>query len=156
MGCGGCNVIDRDTTAVFMCLSCEHARASRFVSCSIRGRPLVSQVCGGVLKSDAPMARPAARTPGACSREQSDCPRGPDSRGLVRWFWMRWRGVPAPLRWVLSDPDLCGLLGHDRPAAIEDFPGCGCIDRLKIWTEGLARWLGWDVRDHWVSGTVEP
>lgn len=59
------------------------------------------------------------------------CPRGrhADEQGMVRWLGSRWRGVPYPLRVRL------------RRRGVElkrgPLPGCGCIDRVKAWTEGV-------------------
>ncbi len=156
MSCGGCDVDDQDATAVFMCLACQEARATRFVSCRVRGRPIVTQVCGGVLVADAARAREgsgqwAVGSGDGCTMELSACPRGPDDRGLVRWLGIRWRGVPWPVKMVLSDEVMCGWLGHDRPGRMEDMPGCGCSDRVKGWCERISRWLGWDVKDAWLG-----
>lgn len=60
------------------------------------------------------------------------CPRGrfPDKAGKVRWMGVRWRGVPWPIRvW---------LHATDRITHPESLEECGCIDRLKAWTERLA------------------
>lgn len=68
-----------------------------------------------------------------------DCPRGkhPDGDGLTLWLWVRWRGVPMPLRWwawrksrkVFGDEAM-------RPG---DYPGCGCIHVLKAAIERSTR-----------------
>ena len=52
------------------------------------------------------------------------CPIGrhPDDQGRVRWWGVTWRGVPAFLRPLLPKPD----------QAL-----CGCVDRLKGWTERI-------------------
>ena len=55
-------------------------------------------------------------------RGEAACPRGryPDVHGIVRWFGVRWIGVPAPIRWYLR-------LGGLRVK----FDGCGCIEWVK-------------------------
>lgn len=45
------------------------------------------------------------------------------------WVGLEWRGVPKPVRWLL------GELG-----ASVIFTDCGCIDRLKRWSERVERW----------------
>jgi hypothetical protein len=50
----------------------------------------------------------------------------------VRWLGLVWRGVPAPLRWLLEART--GLLPME-------LPGCGCWDRAKRWQEAAVKWL---------------
>lgn len=59
----------------------------------------------------------------------------PNARGLVRWLGMNWRGLPMPLRvWFLIR---VAYRGHafDFADGLEQFAGCGCIDRLKAIAE---------------------
>lgn len=54
--------------------------------------------------------------------ENRDCPRGRFVKdGVVRWWWIRWIGVPMPLRWWAR------LTLRKCPKA----PGCGCVKVLK-------------------------
>ena len=55
---------------------------------------------------------------------------GPKPVPVVRWLGMDWIGEPWPLRLRLRWPV------HARPSR-----GCGCVERLKRWTEArrLAR-----------------
>lgn len=44
----------------------------------------------------------------------------------VRWLWVRWMGVPAPLRWLMN-------VGSDGRMT-RNLKGCGCSVRLKtLW-----------------------
>lgn len=52
--------------------------------------------------------------------------------GFVRWLWMRWNGLPWPLRLVLW---ACYRKRGWTWAKVRSLPGCGCIARLK------AAWL---------------
>lgn len=72
------------------------------------------------------------------------CPLGKHAGadGLVRWAWLRWRGLPHVLRLALEvlaeSPHV--LTGSGQPLTLRgELPGCGCIDRLKAVCE---RWAG--------------
>lgn len=140
MGCETCYASDNHATMVLTCLACKHARPSGFVRCELNGLPLVSNKGkgDGPLHSLAGLGQPCANNPG--------CPINakPDEKGRTRWAGMLWRGVAWPLRVVMADDVLAGwLLSLPRPAAINDFPGCGCIDRLKGWIERMGdSWHG--------------
>lgn len=132
MSCGTCYASDHDATAVLTCLACPHARATGFVSCSLNRRPIVRQVCGGRLIADAGQSLPEAD-----GRMTGGCPlNGVDQDGRIRWMGILWRGVPWPRRVLMADEVWCGFrYGLPRPAAPDDFPGCGCVDALKAWWE---------------------
>lgn len=140
MSCDGCSVDDRDAVAVFVCASCVHSRGGKgrpgMVRCSVNGVAIVEQVCGGVLKARAGMACPKGK--------------GPDADGLVRHWWMRWRGVPLPtklrLRFAWKG------IGAPAPARWEDMPGCGCVHVLKNAAERIAAWTRRDADGEWVLG----
>ena len=70
------------------------------------------------------VAAPAA--PGPKQRRACPCSGPP----IVRWLGIDWIGEPWPLRLRLRWPV------HARPSR-----GCGCVERLKRWTEArrLAR-----------------
>jgi hypothetical protein len=72
------------------------------------------------------------------------CPKGwhADERGMVRWLGIRWRGVPYPLRVRLRR---WGVEFKRGP-----LPECGCMDRVKAWTEGV----GERVRRAWARGVA--
>jgi len=59
------------------------------------------------------------------------CPLGvhPDPDGIVRWFGLRWYGVPYPVR--------LAMVYDGQIKRAKDLPGCGCIVALKQLTE---RW----------------
>lgn len=64
------------------------------------------------------------------------CPRGyfPDADGLIRWRWVKWMGVPQPVRdhtWRVKGKAKGKTLDEWRAS----FPGCGCVRILK------AAWL---------------
>lgn len=65
-----------------------------------------------------------------------DCPlnRYPDDDGIVLWFWIRWHGVPYPIRlWI--------RLTHSKHPHPRSFAGCGCVVSLKrAWGSVLALW----------------
>ena len=145
MSCDPCFKTDRDATAVLVCLSCRHARATGFVACSLSGRPLVHDAAKGE-RLRALAAFPAPHAGRGCAGGACGVPRGcpvgraPDADGRVRWLGIRWRGVPWLLRQVMADEVASAYwLGLPKTVALDDVPGCGCIDRIKAWT---TRWVG--------------
>lgn len=59
--------------------------------------------------------------------------------GFVRWLWMRWIGLPWPLRIALW------WRHRDRGwtwAKVRALPGCGCIARVKGWWLAASSILG--------------
>lgn len=99
-------------TRAAICQLCPHAeRDARHgaTACGRTGQPIVALV-----------VRAAA------------CPVGrhPDAAGDVRWFGVRWHGVPEPLRWRLV-----WMLGREPRGLV----GCGCVARLKA--SRLGPWL---------------
>lgn len=103
MSCG-CSAPKPDMSpAAIMCGACP--RRVGFVSCSVDGKPLLSRPC--------PLGK------------------HPDTQGRVRWLWIRWYGVPAPLRWH----GLAGLYSHTLGIGANvdwrALPGCGCVVWLK-------------------------
>ncbi len=123
MSCGGCRVLDHERAGGLMCLTCEYARETGFVSCSINREPIAVKLgCTGELVS------PANRV----------CPIGldPDDEGVVRWLGLRWIGVPMPRRWLLKRP-LRWWWG--TAPVTQGIEGCGCILALKIMWESFKR-----------------
>jgi hypothetical protein len=59
-------------------------------------------------------------------RGRTTCPRGVWSGGLIRWLGVKWRGVPMPIRWIMRAVYRIPL---------RKWVGCGCLDRVKRWTE---------------------
>ena len=60
------------------------------------------------------------------------CPAGRlpgHGRGSFLWLGFGWRGVPKPVRWLLVELGASAI-----------FTDCGCIDRLKGWSEQAAGW----------------
>jgi len=50
---------------------------------------------------------------------------------VVRWLWVRWHGVPMPVRWFIFVRQWPELRADAwRPS---DFDGCGCLVRVKRW-----------------------
>ena len=61
----------------------------------------------------------------------------PDDRGHFTWKGTRWRGLPLPLRiWFLFRILVRGF-DINVAESLDKFGGCGCIDRLKSFTERL-------------------
>ncbi len=52
-----------------------------------------------------------------------------DAQGRVRWLWVKWRGVPMPMRWYLW------VMYGVKPGLL---PLCGCLDGLKTFAEALS------------------
>lgn len=134
--CQGCEVTDRSAVAVFVCAACPHGRG--LVKCTLSGSPIVEQVCGGVLKAKAGFACPIGK--------------GPDEGGLVRFWRVRWRGVPFPLKLRLRFG--WRRLGAPAPARWRDMPGCGCIHVLKAAWENVPDLVGAFGRFRPARGTV--
>jgi hypothetical protein len=70
------------------------------------------------------------------------CPRGRwpqyggTQAGNVTWAWMRWRGVPMPIRWISSAKGLLlKIIGRSKVNV--QLEGCGCVHRLKLVWEGI-------------------
>ncbi len=126
-GCGDRYVGDGMRTNAAMCLTCPGFRrtvkADWSVSavCSIDGKPFL----------------PAGLRAGPCPLG-----RHVDAEGLVTWRGVRWRGTPDPLRRRLR------RLGVELKRG--PLPGCGCVHRLKAWTEGVAE----RVRGVWVAAAA--
>jgi hypothetical protein len=57
--------------------------------------------------------------------------------GVVTWRWLRWWGVPGPVRVELAVKGVKLRRG-------EELPGCGCLVWLKAWAErhGVAEEVG--------------
>lgn len=60
--------------------------------------------------------------------DRRECPRDRFVKdGTVRWWWIRWIGVPMPLRWWAR-------------WTLKKYPklsGCGCVKVLKdLWVKG--------------------
>ena len=86
----GTLVLNDVMTAAAMCESCPH---SWLESCTVDGKPLVNHA------------------------HAIDCPKGRHPKnGVVTWLWVRWYGVPLPLRVLIFRFGL---------------PGCGCIKFLR-------------------------
>lgn len=126
---GCCKVSDVDRTALMVCMTCPHARASGFHACTISGLPVAQKVCDGSIVATA-MRR--------------NCPLGltPDARGRVRWLDLEWMGVPFPRRLLLAWPL---RLWWGTPRLKRELEGCGCHREPKvIWratVRKVRRWL---------------
>lgn len=109
-GCQGGGCRDRERAA--MCATCLRGakRRGRTVGCGHAGEPVSLYIRG-------------ARA----------CPWGkhPDRGGVTRWAFLRWHGVPMPLRvWLrLRAPT------HPAPSS---FGGCGCLVAAKAAWESIA------------------
>ena len=63
-------------------------------------------------------------------KRKKTCNRGE----IRRWLWLRWFGLPAPVRvwrrfiWVT----------HPK---IASWPGCGCLVKAKVAWDGLKWWI---------------
>jgi hypothetical protein len=118
MSCGGCRASarpgglpvvhpptrDEQRARAVMCHTCAHALrdmahpvAIGAVECRISGKPISWHI-----------GTPAP-----------SCPRSRHG-AIIRWFGIRWFGVPKPLRWFV------------RARLSGPIPGCGCIYRLKL------------------------
>lgn len=62
------------------------------------------------------------------------CPKGrhPLDDGTVHWAGILWYGVPYPVR-------LWTWWRGSRRIRVSEWPGCGCVVRLKMWISQL-RW----------------
>lgn len=106
MSCEGCNNGEcRDRERAALCATCIRGarRGGRTVGCGHAGEPVMLYMSA---------ARP--------------CPLGkhPDRRGVTRWAFLAWHGVPMPLRWWLW----LRAPSHPRPST---FGACGCVVALK-------------------------
>lgn len=101
MSCGCKSNQDRRRTAAAMCVACPRSGIIQGVRiCTESGRTTISHT------------------------DAQDCPIGrhPDKAGIVRWRWLRWYGVPMPLRWKIKD------------RLTKPLPGCGCVKPIKdLW-----------------------
>lgn len=72
----------------------------------------------------------------------NQCPRGyfPDADGLIRWRWVKWMGVPRPVRdhaWRVRGKAKGKTLAEWR----ESFRGCGCVRKWKAaWMRLVRKW----------------
>src|SRR5262245_21550550 len=86
-------------------------RGGGAVECTVSGRSVASHVLSG----------------------SPSCPLGmhPDRRGILTYVWVRWAGVPAPIRWAMA---------WWTRGPLE---GCGCIVTLKLaWNREVNLWNG--------------
>ena len=124
-----CTVRDIDRTAIMVCMTCPHARASGFHACTISGMPIAKHACdrSGILSVA------ALRRPGGCPLGMT-----PDVRGRVRWLDETWLGVPWPRRLLLAWPL---RLWWGTPRLKRALEGCGCQRELRVvWEATRRRW----------------
>lgn len=69
--------------------------------------------------------------------------------GVVTWRWLRWWGVPGPVRVELAVKGVKLRRG-------EELPGCGCLVAVKAWAEraGVAEEVGQlaELAMQWLTG----
>ena len=113
MACGCAPNPHLQTNAV-MCGACPRLDRSDLTTCTIDGQP-------------------------ACSRP---CPRGKHvgTDGSLRWLWIRWYGVPMPLRWWGAAGLYYEALGVGAKVNWKALPGCGCVAKLKELWLAVRRW----------------
>jgi hypothetical protein len=98
---------DRRRTNAVMCCVCP--RRHKWTHCSVDGRPCLSRTC---------------------PKDRHD-----DGDGTLVWFWVRWYGVPFPIRAVMRTPIWMWIGGLPLSGTLV---GCGCVKRLKDWWETMA------------------
>lgn len=115
-----CTVRDIDRTAIMVCMTCPHARASRFHFCTLNGEEIARKACdrSGIMAT-------------AALRAGRGCPLGlaPDAKGRVRWLDETWLGLPWPRRFLLLWPL---RLWWGTPRLTRPIDGCGCQRELRI------------------------